>query len=204
MTSSTSAVAVCCSSDSLSSSVRCCSALNRRTFSIAIAAWSAKVCQKGNVLLLERPHLGSADQDRAECATLADQRHGKDAAMPELDRQFSPESEFFAGAVQIGDMDRLQIANGASRDSRAIQLHCAAAVQGRRTRRRHAACRSRQERYRLFVPRRYGRRVRRPNKHRLHVTRRIRYHAQDLADCSLLLQRLGEIVGALLNVLEQP
>ena len=37
MTLSTSAVAVCCSSASLVS-------LNRRTFSIAITAWSAKVC----------------------------------------------------------------------------------------------------------------------------------------------------------------
>ena len=37
ITCSTSAVAVCCSSASLVS-------LNRRTFSIAITAWSAKVC----------------------------------------------------------------------------------------------------------------------------------------------------------------
>src|SRR3984893_9320582 len=38
-----SAVAVCCSRDSVSSRVRCCSASNSRTFSIAITAWSAKV-----------------------------------------------------------------------------------------------------------------------------------------------------------------
>ena len=43
MTCSTSDVAVCCSSDSVSSRVRCCSASNSRTFSIAITAWSAKV-----------------------------------------------------------------------------------------------------------------------------------------------------------------
>ena len=43
MTRSTSAVAVCCSSDSVSSRVRCCSASNSRTFSMAITAWSAKV-----------------------------------------------------------------------------------------------------------------------------------------------------------------
>ena len=43
MTPSTSDVAVCCSSDSASSRVRCCSASNKRTFSIAITAWSAKV-----------------------------------------------------------------------------------------------------------------------------------------------------------------
>ena len=43
MTLSTSAVAVCCWSASVSSRVRCCSASNSRTFSIAITAWSAKV-----------------------------------------------------------------------------------------------------------------------------------------------------------------
>ena len=43
ITRSTSDVAVCCSSDSHSSRVRCCSASNSRTFSIAITAWSAKV-----------------------------------------------------------------------------------------------------------------------------------------------------------------
>ena len=43
MTCSTSDVAVCCSSDSVSSCVRCCSASNNRAFSIAITAWSANV-----------------------------------------------------------------------------------------------------------------------------------------------------------------
>ena len=44
MTFSTSAVAVCCCSASSRSSVRSCTSSNRRTFSIAITAWSAKVC----------------------------------------------------------------------------------------------------------------------------------------------------------------
>jgi hypothetical protein len=43
MTPSTSDVAVCCSSASLSSRVRACTSSNSRTFSIAITAWSAKV-----------------------------------------------------------------------------------------------------------------------------------------------------------------
>ena len=42
MTLSTSAVAVCCSSDS-PAHVRACTSSNSRTFSIAITAWSAKV-----------------------------------------------------------------------------------------------------------------------------------------------------------------
>ena len=43
MTLSTSLVAVWYSSDSCSSRVRACTSSNRRTFSIAITAWSAKV-----------------------------------------------------------------------------------------------------------------------------------------------------------------
>ena len=43
MTLSTSEVAVCCSNASVSSRVRCCSASNSRTLSMAMAAWSAKV-----------------------------------------------------------------------------------------------------------------------------------------------------------------
>jgi len=43
MTRNTSAVAVCCSNDSLSSRVRACTSSNNRTFSIAITAWSANV-----------------------------------------------------------------------------------------------------------------------------------------------------------------
>ena len=43
MTPSTSEVAVCCSNASLSSRVRACTSSNRRAFSIAITAWSAKV-----------------------------------------------------------------------------------------------------------------------------------------------------------------
>src|SRR6516164_2602481 len=43
MTLSMSAVAVCCCRDSVSSRVRACTSSNSLTFSIAIAAWSAKV-----------------------------------------------------------------------------------------------------------------------------------------------------------------
>ena len=60
---STSAVAVCCSSASVRSSVRCCSSLNSRTFSIAITAWSAKVSIKDDLLRRERFHLQAVDGD---------------------------------------------------------------------------------------------------------------------------------------------
>ena len=54
MTSSTSEVAVCCSSDSVRSRVLACTSSNRRTFSIAITAWSAKVCSQFDLLVGER------------------------------------------------------------------------------------------------------------------------------------------------------
>ena len=59
MTLRTSAVAVCCWSDSLSSCVRCCTSLNSLTFSIAITAWRAKlvnsaICFSVNGLTSER------------------------------------------------------------------------------------------------------------------------------------------------------
>ena len=51
------AVAVCCSSASVSSLFRAPSSLNSRTFSIAMTAWSAKVCSQGDLLVREGPHL---------------------------------------------------------------------------------------------------------------------------------------------------
>ena len=62
MTFSTSDVAVCCSSASVSSAVRACTSSNSRTFSIAITAWSAKVFSKLDLLVGERPH-GSVRAD---------------------------------------------------------------------------------------------------------------------------------------------
>ena len=46
-------VAVCCSSASVSSLLRASSSLNRRTFSMAITAWSAKVWSKRDLLVGE-------------------------------------------------------------------------------------------------------------------------------------------------------
>ena len=67
MTFSTSEVAVCCSSASVSSRVRACTSSNSRTFSIAITAWSAKVvtssiCLSVNGCTLDRASVIDADQ----------------------------------------------------------------------------------------------------------------------------------------------
>jgi hypothetical protein len=64
MTWSTSDVALCCFSESLSSRVRCCSASNSRTFSMAIAAWSANVARRSM-------YFGSSGRTSARRITIA-------------------------------------------------------------------------------------------------------------------------------------
>ena len=59
MTFSTSAVAVCCCSDSRSS-------LSRRVFSIAITAWAAKVRHQLDLLVGEGANLLAVDRDGAD------------------------------------------------------------------------------------------------------------------------------------------
>ena len=76
MTRRISAVAVCCSSASLVSFIR-------RTFSIAITAWSAKVLKSVDLALRRLTGFGPADQDRADRHTvLQHRRAGHPAPRP--------------------------------------------------------------------------------------------------------------------------
>ena len=68
--------------------------------------------EKSNVRLLERSYFGPADQDSTERATFANERHGKDGAVPKPDRIIPPERELATGIEEVGDVKRLQIANG--------------------------------------------------------------------------------------------
>ena len=68
MTRRISAVAVCCSSASLVS-------LNRRAFSIAITAWSAKVVQQGDLLVGERAGVLARRRRSRRCPPSAEHRH---------------------------------------------------------------------------------------------------------------------------------
>ena len=78
MTRSTSAVAVCCSSASVSSLLRCSSSSNSRAFSMAMTAWSANVSSSAICRSRERPHLDVADRRIAPIAdALAEQRHDR-------------------------------------------------------------------------------------------------------------------------------
>ena len=101
ITSSTSDVAVCCSSDSESSRVRACTSSNSRTLPIAITAWSAKVCSKRDLLVAERLHFGAAQHDRSDALAFAQQRHARMLRMPayrcdatiRVHREIRPSSE---------------------------------------------------------------------------------------------------------------
>ena len=64
MTLSTSAVAVCCCSDSRRSSVRARTSSNSRTFSIAITAWSAKVVNQRDLFFGEWLYDSTKQEER--------------------------------------------------------------------------------------------------------------------------------------------
>src|SRR6516165_3867178 len=79
MTRSTSEVAVCCSSDSLSSSERCCSASNSLTFSIAITLVGESGHQL-NLLVCEWTHRGSPQGDHSNRRAFSQERNTKQRA----------------------------------------------------------------------------------------------------------------------------
>ena len=68
MTLSTSAVAVCCCSDSRSS-------LSRRVFSIAMTAWAAKFVTSSICLSVNGANLLAVDGDRADQLALLEHRN---------------------------------------------------------------------------------------------------------------------------------
>jgi len=80
MTLSTSAVAVCCCSDSVRSCVLACTSSNRRTCRSRSTAWSAKDCSKV-IVFAERIYLGAAKRDRSNALTLAQQGYAQNGAM---------------------------------------------------------------------------------------------------------------------------
>ena len=83
MTLSTSAVAVCCCSDSVSSRVRACSSSNSRVFSIAMTAWSAKLVTSSICLSVNGRTSCAIDDDDADQLVVLEHRddeHGAHAA----------------------------------------------------------------------------------------------------------------------------
>ena len=104
MTPKISLVAVCCSSDSLSS-------WNSRTFSMAITAWSAKVLRSAICLSVKgcdfcAPNYNSSDRDM-----LTKQRCGKygPSRLLAFLESWPPEEYSSTCAWQIGYVDRLTV-----------------------------------------------------------------------------------------------
>ena len=73
MTLSTSAVAVCCCSDSRSS-------LSRRVFSMAMTAWLGEIRDQLDLLVGERPDLLAIDGDRADQLVVLEHRDTRSRA----------------------------------------------------------------------------------------------------------------------------
>src|SRR5437867_161536 len=67
MTLNTSAVAVCCSSASESSRVLACTFSNSRVFSMAITAWSARVCNKPEISAIAQVYRRVVSSAEAAC-----------------------------------------------------------------------------------------------------------------------------------------
>ena len=109
MTLSTSDVAVCCSSASLSSRVRCCSASNSRTFSIAITAWSAKVCNQLDLLLGEWIHLQYGGSKVTPIGLIfSEHRDGQNRPVTQTSAISAPSGNSW-WTLKVGDVNRRTI-----------------------------------------------------------------------------------------------
>ena len=95
ITCSTSAVAVCCSSASLVS-------LNRRTFSIAITAWSAKVWSRSTWCVGERPGSRRATTIAPIGYAVAQQRAPHHAAEAALARRRAASTDSASRSLDVG------------------------------------------------------------------------------------------------------
>ena len=103
MTLSTSAVAVCCWSDSRSS-------LSNRVFSIAMTAWAAKFVHQLNLLVGERTDLLAIDGNCADQLALLEHWHRHEAAGA-LELRQGNDSAVFSDVgligAEVGNVDNL-------------------------------------------------------------------------------------------------
>ena len=86
------------------SRLRACTSSNRRTFSIAMAAWSAKVFSSPICLSLNGFTSSAPDDQHADRLVLAHQRRGCHRAMAEAVGQRSADRELASHGRDVGDM----------------------------------------------------------------------------------------------------
>src|SRR5262245_39897881 len=150
------------------------------------------------MLVLERTHFGPAHQDRTKCVALSNQRHAKDGAMAPFERELPSQWELSPCALQINYMYGLLVTNGPPHNSCAVKRHRFPASQDAA----NFADGGPDAHHAVFDDNNVnelrladagsvlGNRL--ENRH--YVARRVRDHAQDIADRGLLLQRFSQFV----------
>ncbi len=211
ITLSTSLVAVCCSSATRSSLFRASSSVNRRTFSMAMTAWSANVSSsaicgrvKGRGSVRANADRCRSAAPRAATGTPAGSGTGRRRRF--LDPR-TPEST--SDVRRTCTMARVAnrapahrpapagcIGKCSPQGSDTCRVEQWTATSSTHSPSKHAPCRP--------ATAQPDRALRDGVEDRLHVGRRARDHAQDLAGRGLLLQGLGEVGVPGLQLAEQP
>ena len=110
-------VAVCCSSDSVSSRFRAPSSVNSRTFSIAITAWSAKVLTSSICSVRELRHSAPRDRDAPRpCGPFRSIGTVRSASIADRARQLSGRRRY----VRVASTSRTWITRRSSTDRAVI------------------------------------------------------------------------------------
>ena len=213
MTFNTSEVAVCCSSDSERSSVRCRNSLSSRVFSMAITACAAKFWEQRNLLFAKSARLPAKNDEGADQRIIVQQRDSEQAARAVLfdfsathtGTRFTYAASCVASATwttAFVAMMRPSMLSGCGENGSCI----IATSLGLAPRRAPIA---------NFCPSQRYRNPKLASQMRtafssidsntgLRFARRRTDDLQHLARGGLLLQRFGQIVGALAQFVEQP
>ncbi len=146
-----------------------------------------------DLLLAERPHFGAPQEHRAERLAFAHQRHREHAVvLAELLCTLPAHRVEVARVLDVLDMHRLALGDGAARDRAGLVCHGLSALQRGGT----AECRAPHDAAFQHVDRGRGciakacRALRDRIEHRFHVARRARDNTQHFGDCGLLVERL--------------
>ena len=174
--------------------MRACTSSNSRVLSIAITAWSAKVCSSAICCGVNGLHHGPAQQQAADRLILAHQRDAKGGAMAELLGDLAAERELVAGGGEVVHVDHLPVQDGAPG-------HPAAPERSARSDRDRAAMRldmklvtfPQQDRG-VVGGAQPGRRFHQRVEHRLQIEGRAADHLEHVGGGGLLLQRFAQLV----------
>ena len=213
MTLSTSAVAVCCCSDSVRSPVRWRSSLSSRVFSMAMTAWLAKFWTSSICLSVNEPYLQPVDDDHPDQPVVLEHRNRQKC--PRADELGERDAKRIvpAGLIRhnVFDVNGLLGAHypakpgiWAGAENRILPPILGPSG-GRIVHGHDAQCISLAQMQ--FADLRFAKagRVRKDRlEYRLQLTGRGADHAQYFRGRGLLLQRFAQIVGALAQLSQQP